>query len=66
METEPRFRQALSQRSTVNKFGDNKLRACPPDFMNRDNVRMIESRRSARLLFKTAHALRIDGEVWGQ
>src|SRR5689334_456331 len=55
---EPRLRKALPQRVAFNVFGGDQMqRADLGDLEDGDDVGMIQSRRGARLLLKTAQSL---------
>ena len=57
----------LAQRLTFNEFsGDEAMVIRFADFMNRENVRMIQSGGRPRLLFKTAQPFGIFCEVSGK
>src|SRR6185312_3814621 len=58
---------ALAQRLALNKLGGNEVRAIRlADFVNRQNVWMIEGRRGSRFTLKSPQVLRVVCQFPGQ
>src|SRR5215831_1247048 len=67
MERERLFVHQFTKRLTIDELSDNKLRVIEaPNFMNGDDVWMVQNRRRPRLKFKSAHATGIHGEMFGK